>query len=534
MKRLSVWMLAALVALPMAAHAVEAGEESALDVAVGDEVAHFTFKDIRYLPRTMKEMGEADYYVLAFVSSTCPVAQRYLPYLDELYQEYKDDNVLFIGVNVEGHEGIMDASRMAIEYDLSFPVVKDYDGSAVKAIGATRTPEIAIVDKDGVLQYRGRVDDQYRLSGVKPEPSNEELKAVLNALTAGQEVPVKETPVDGCEITLWEPPAPSSELTYADDIARIVNRNCVECHREGTAAPFALKTYQDVATRANMIAEVVHEGRMPPWYAHPDTDEFMNSRRLKDEDREKLIAWARGDKKRGNLAEAPEPPEYPDPEWIIGEPDLFVQAPEPFELPAHGYVDYQYIMFPYQFPEDTWVQGIQIKPSNSRVVHHANLVYLDESMQYKGSQNFLTGLVPGGEPARMLPGHAMLIPKGSFLMLQVHYVTTGKPETDQIGVGLKYADGKIDKQIRFNIVENKDFEIPPGAFMHEVKASDTIEEDVTVLGLFSHMHLRGRDMRPSIPMARRKRCSSCRITASIGKFRICTCREPESFPQARS
>jgi hypothetical protein len=108
--------------------------------------------------------------------------------------------------------------------------------------------------------------------------------------------------------------------------------------------------------------------------------------------------------------------------------------------------------------------------------------------------NFITGFVPGGAPMVLEDGVAFKIPKGSSLALQIHYVTTGKEEKCRISVGLKYAHGVVQKQLRFTLFVDTKFAIPPEAPAHPVKVSKVLEHDILGLGLFAHMHLRGKDM----------------------------------------
>jgi hypothetical protein len=150
-------------------------------------------------------------------------------------------------------------------------------------------------------------------------------------------------------------------------------------------------------------------------------------------------------------------------------------------------------MLPHVFPNDTWVQGIEIMPSNARVVHHANLGAASVLSGFDESRNFLTGKVPGGAPVNLDSGMAMMIPAGSVLALQIHYVTTGKEETDRIAVGLRFAHETIRKRVYYKIIENSRFSIPPGVAAHPVSAQKTLECDATGIGLFTHMHLRGKD-----------------------------------------
>jgi hypothetical protein len=157
-------------------------------------------------------------------------------------------------------------------------------------------------------------------------------------------------------------------------------------------------------------------------------------------------------------------------------------------------VDYKYVFLPHAFLSDIWMGGIQILPDNPRVVHHCNMAYLvagDESKKV----HFITGTVPGGEPITLDNGVAFRIPRGAILLLQIHYVTTGKEEKCEIAVGFKYAGGVVQKQLRHVLLDSKNqFAIPPGAPAHPVSDSRVLDCDAIGVGLFVHMHVRGRDM----------------------------------------
>ncbi len=466
-----------------------------LPIAMGAHAGDLHFTDIRYIPRTLRELGEHDATVLLFSSVGCPVVQRYLPRLVALDAEYAPRGVAFVGVNVGPEDTVVEMAQQALDFGVPFPVVKDVDGSVAAAVGARRTPEVVVLDKEGAIRYRGRIDEQYRLGGVAPDEGRAYLREALDAVLAGYPVAVAETAVDGCLISPPTPIAGDSNLTYAKDIAPILHRHCVECHRGGGTAPFTLLDPRHVTGRAAMIAEVVMEERMPPWYGSRDHGAFVNAKGMSTEEKRLVAAWAAGGAALGNLDEAPEPPSFPETEWAIGEPDLVLSADKAFQVPATGYIPYEYVTLPYVFPADTWIQGIEIKPSNPAVVHHANLVYSFAEEGYDGELHFLTGKVPGGLPVDLRGDQAMMIPAKAVLTLQIHYVTTGKDEQDRIAVGLRYAEGAIDKRIRYLILDDDTFAIAPGARAHEVSAEEALTCDATGIAMFGHMHLRGKDFR---------------------------------------
>ncbi|HEV3204967.1 MAG TPA: redoxin domain-containing protein [Gemmataceae bacterium] len=465
------------------------------EVKIGDKIGNLTFKDIRYLPRSLNDFPKQKAIVLVFTNTTCPLAQRYLPTLQELDKEYRKKGVQFLAVNVGAEDSILMMAAQAVKHEMEIPFVKDFDAKCAQALGVKRTPEAVVLDECRVLRYRGRINDQYRLGGVKAEPSRQDLKEAIESVLAGREVEVKETPVDGCLITRAELPLLKTPVTFAEHIAPIVQNHCQVCHRPGTTAPFSLITYKQVASKADTIAEVVAEQRMPPWYASPEHGQFVNRRVLTAEERELVGQWVRSGKPLGDEAKLPiTAPEWKDDgTWLIGKPDKIISAILADTLPASGAIPYKYVVLPYVFPEDTWVQGVQILPDNPRVVHHSNMAFGSLKEGFKQA-NFITGFVPGGAPMVLEDGIAFKIPKGSALALQIHYVTTGKEEKCRISVGLKYAQGIVQKQLRFTLFVDTKFAIPPEAPAHPVKVTKVLDHDILGLGLFAHMHLRGKDM----------------------------------------
>jgi mono/diheme cytochrome c family protein len=461
--------------------------------ALGAVVDELRFVDTRGLPRGSGELGAARALVLMFTTNDCPLAQRYLPKYIELQRRIQQQGLEFLVVNVGPRDTVLSMAERQVESGAAFPFVKDFDGTVARGLGVTRTPEFVILDGARRLVYRGRFDAQYRLGGVSPSAGRADLERALEDVLAGRAVEVAETIAEGCALEDLGPPAPRPDLTWSRDIAPIVQESCQGCHRAGTAAPFALDSYDDVAARRATIAEVVHEGRMPPWFASPRHGEFVNAPRMTDEQRAQLIGWARAGAPAGDLSAAPAPIERTDSRWRIGEPDLVLEQAGVSSVPAEGYIPYRYILFPHVFAHDTWVEAIEITSDNLRVVHHANLAHFRLTESYK-TENFLTGYVPGGDPLVCDPGVAVLIPAGSLLGLQTHFVTTGRAERAKLSIGLRFPRGVVQQRLRHFQIHTSRFEIPAFAPAHRVRAERKFGADALGVGMFAHMHLRGRDM----------------------------------------
>jgi thiol-disulfide isomerase/thioredoxin len=468
-----------------------AGAEEA-QVKIGAVVKGLSFKDIRYLTRTLDDLPGGKAYVLVFTNTTCPLVRRYLPALNKLEKAYRKKGVRFLAVNASPEDSIRAMAAQAVEHDVEFPAVKDHDARCARALGVKYTPEVAVLDASRKLRFRGRIDDQYRIGGTRAKATRHDLKEALEAILAGKPVAVPETSVDGCPITRTELATPKTPITFTEHVAPLVKKHCADCHRPNTAAPFSLLTYGQVAGKANAIAEVVRDERMPPWYGAPGKGEFVNHRGLSAKERETVLLWVKGGKKKGDEAKMPKMPGANTDRWRIGKPDLILRAPA-HEVPEEGVIDYKYAVLPFVFLQDTWVQAVQILPDNPKVLHHCNMAYYRLGEKWSKT-NFITGVVPGSDPMMLEDGVAYRIRAGSVLALEIHYVPTGKKEKCRISVGIKYASGRIDKNLRFFLLEDKTFVIPPGAPAHKASASRTLTHDAEGLGLFCHMHLRGRDM----------------------------------------
>ncbi|MEX0676388.1 MAG: redoxin family protein [Pirellulales bacterium] len=492
-KALIVVAALAILALPLKAEKAPVKQSGDPAVKIGQKVQDFTFKDIRYLPRTLADFGDKKAYVILFTTLDCPVAQRYLPKLAELDLAYRDSGAQFLAVNVGPNDALREVAYQAVRTNCEFPFAKDFDGQVSRSVGAERAAEVVVLDGERKLRYRGRVDDQFRLGGERPKATRDDLKLAIEDVLAGRDVEVAETAVDGCLINIPEPRAGNPKVTFAEHIAPLLQKHCQDCHRAGAPeAPFVLASYEDAVDNAEMMVEVVKEERMPPWFGGKEYGHFSNHRGLSPDERNLVEDWVRGGCTQGDMAKAPPPRVFSTSKWKIGEPDMVLKTPLQ-EIPATGYVDYRYIILQPLFAKDTWVQGVQILPENSKAMHHCNMAWIQMGKK-PSNENFITGQVPGGDPMILDRNVGFMIPAGTSLVLQIHYVPTGEETTDQISVGLRFAREVIQKHLRNSQVTDLTFKIPPGAPHFPVSAVREMKGDVTGYGLFSHMHLRGKDM----------------------------------------
>src|SRR4051812_6163312 len=320
----------------------------------------------------------------------------------------------------------------------------------------------------------------------------------------------------GITTALRLPAQTAARPTFAKEVAPILQQNCQSCHRPGEAAPFALLTYEQARPWAKAIKAAVLQKKMPPWFADPQFGEFSNKPSLSQTDVDTLVAWVDAGAPAGDLKDLPPPKQFVD-GWSIPKPDVVFQFPKPFHIPASGVLEYQYLIIPTGFTKDTWVQHVQAAPTNHRVVHHiVAWVRAPGSKYFKDKpkneffeappsktdaakespddmpNDWLTGYAPGQPPDMFKPGQAKLIPAGSDIVLEVHYTTEGKPMTDQSRLGLVLAKEPPSERAMTLSAVNSSFRIPPGDPNFRVDASLAMPEDVTLLGLHPHMHMRGK------------------------------------------
>jgi hypothetical protein len=291
-----------------------------------------------------------------------------------------------------------------------------------------------------------------------------------------------------------------SKPTYTKDVAAILNRRCVECHRPGEVAPMAFTSYKEVRPWAKAIKERVAVRAMPPWLADPAHGSFKNDRRLSDQEIETIGAWVAAGSPEGNAADLPPAPEFVV-GWNIGKPDQVFDIGTDFDIPAEGTVPYKYFRVPTNFTEDKWVQAAEIRPDKRAAVHHI-IVFIQEGgknqMATGMGGSLLAGFAPGEPPLRFEPGTARLVKAGSTLLFQVHYTPNGKPAKDRSYIGLKFATAAPEHRAMTGNAMNHGLKIPAGDPNYEVKSSYIVKDDMTLTSFMPHMHLRGKDFKYTV------------------------------------
>ncbi|MGD9647833.1 MAG: redoxin domain-containing protein, partial [Pirellulales bacterium] len=542
----------ALLAAVAAVASLQAGLVTSSHTASAAEARHvepFTLPDMHGQARSFDELAGKQIVVVAFLGVECPLARLYAPRLQELSAEYADKGVTFIGIDSNQQDSLTDMIAFANQYGLHFPLLKDRDQAIADKFGATRTPEVFVLDAGRAVRYRGRIDDQYgqgSSSGyAKTKITRRDLAMALDELLAGNEVSQPVTETAGCLIGRKPKVEARGDVTYATHIATLLENHCVSCHRPGEVGPFALTDYDEVVGWAEMIREVVTDERMPPWTANPKYGHFANDARLSDEDKQLLYTWIDNGCPQGDLADMPTPREWPE-GWQIATPDQVIKMRRPYKVPAEGVVPYQHMILDPGWSEDKWIQQVEARAGNRAVVHHIIAFVIPQEMvqqiaarllsggrgrrgpggpggfagrrggppgdvasglrggssgggflsSLEAGGGMLTAYVPGSVGTVHEPGVATFVPKGSKIVLQMHYTPNGTAQEDQSYVGVVFADPKtVKKRARGNAAINGSFAIPAGDDNYQVVARSTIEKDQYLEWMSPHMHLRGKSFR---------------------------------------
>jgi peroxiredoxin len=516
-----------LIVAALAGHALGADDDAPpIGRGLGQPVPSFALTNVRTgKPLDLSHDGGAKATVVVFLGTDCPVGNLYLPRLNELSAAWASQGVALWGINSNASESAEAVAEHARKFELAFPVLRDPDGKVASSLQALRTCEALVIDSKSVLRYRGAIDDQYQV-GLRREraESRPYLADAVDAVLGGREPETPSTSVDGCPIERDKDLAsgrkpldrvrpPSAEIvaayeqiegaelpevgdvTYAHDVAPIVQARCQSCHRPGQVGPFSLLTFEDARRWGSGIHEVVDNRRMPPWHADPRHGSFSNDRHLPPRERATLLAWVEDGCPSGDLTQAPPNPTFAE-GWSIGQPDQVFAIPAPYTVPAEGVVAYQRFRVKTGFTEDKWIQAAEARPGDWRTVHHIIVYMLDPSAADDSKKlSHLCGYAPGDMPSRFPEGIAKRIPAGAELIFELHYTPNGKMTIDRSAVGFVYASKSPEREAITRGIANNKFEIAPGDGNSEVRSSITVRQDSVLLSFMPHMHLRGKDFK---------------------------------------
>ncbi|HEX3662142.1 MAG TPA: tetratricopeptide repeat protein [Acidobacteriaceae bacterium] len=323
----------------------------------------------------------------------------------------------------------------------------------------------------------------------------------------------------GCAPLCLLPPqrttrAAEAPVTWSRQIAPIVYQHCSTCHHPGGGGPFSLLSYQDARRRGPQMVQVTQSRFMPPWLPEPGYGDFVDDRRISDEDIALIRRWVAAGMPQGDPSDAPPPPHY-NADWQIGKPDLILTVPRSFTLQASGTDVFHNFILPNPLKQTHYIRAMQILPSVPQVVHHAN-VLIDRTASWRRAhpsdwQNGFGGMELEVDAGNIFdpdshflfwkpdtpvlyepPGMPWRLDPGNDLILNIHLKPSGKPEIISARIGLYFADAPAQQHpMLLQLDADEQLNIPANDRAFVVQDSLRLPIDVEALGIYPHAHYLG-------------------------------------------
>ena len=307
--------------------------------------------------------------------------------------------------------------------------------------------------------------------------------------------------------------AAAQQVTYSKDVAPLVADRCAMCHHTGGSAPFSLLSYADAKRHASQIAAVTASRFMPPWKAAPSNGPFVGQHPLSDDEIRRLQQWAADGAPEGDPRQVPPAPVFTE-GWQLGTPDLVVTLPQPYTLGPDGTDVFRIFVLPIPTDRLRFVRGIEFRPGNAKVVHHANLRIdttpasrtldaQDPAPGYDGliarSAEYPDGHFLGWTPGQVSP----LLPASltwrlephTDLVAELHMQPTGRSETVAPSIGLYFSDLPPTRTPAMLRLGRQNIDIPAGDARYVITDAYTLPVDVDLLAIQPHAHYRAHDVR---------------------------------------
>lgn len=442
--------------------------------------------------------------VAIFVRTDCPISNRYAPEVGRIVRRFAPQGVQFQLIYVDPKEPVENIRQHLKEFDYPCGALRDPGHRLVRLAGARVTPEVVVFDASRQPTYRGRIDDLYITVGKsRPAATRHDLIDAIEATLAGKPVVVPETKALGCYIG-------DLRTDYHSTIAPLMAKHCGGCHRPGEGTPFSLLTFEDARQRAKQIADVTGTGFMPPWLPKSGYGDFQNARRLTADEIAAFASWADAGAPEGTAGNGQPAANLQD-EWRLGPPDLILQSPE-FTLNAEGGDQFRNFVLPVELRESKWVRAIELRPTNSRVTHHARLgidasresVRRDAEDPQPGYAGMAWGQDPEGQLVAWTPGMspdpgsqemAWKLTPQTCLVLHSHLQPSGKVETTGFKVGIHFADKPPSVRPLLLRIGGRAIDIPAGDPDWSIRDEYRLPIAVEIRSIFPHAHSLCREIR---------------------------------------
>lgn len=405
--------------------------------------------------------------------------------LENLRKQHTGVEFLMLNSSLNDTRPAIAAEAAAQGYTI--PILDDDLQLAGEQLGVTYAGEVFVLEPKLLrVLYHG--------------PAGEPLAAALADIGAGRPVTTPVVAVTGAPIAFpqREQRAEHAKISYAKDIAPVLEAKCVVCHQEGGIGPFAMSEYAVVKQFAPMIRESLRTDTMPPWHPDPLIGKFKHDASLTGDQVRTLVHWVEAGAPRGEGADPLAAVKRSAPEWPLGEPDLVLDIPS-FALPPSGEIQYQYPVAANPLTAGKWVKAATLMPGDRRGVHHILAGYISEEPRTgpasagQWEANYGEYAV-GGESFQVPKGMGIYLPPGGHMGFQMHYTPYGKEAVDNSKMALYfYPEGETPERImRHTVIADNFIELPPNTDKHKEVAYLTFPKEAKLYSVFLHTHYRGQ------------------------------------------
>lgn len=498
-------LLASVAVTASGATGGEAGGKGADKSANVERIGDFALLDHQGKFHQMSYYGDKKAIVLFIQGNGCPIARNAVPALTALREEFQPRGVEFFMLNPQPQDNRDSIAKEAKKFSYDFPILVDDSQLVAETLGVDRTSETFILDpRTMTVLYRGPIDDRLGYETQKPEATAHYLRDALAAVLSGETVAANTPEAPGCLVSFPARTAhDKSGVSYSEDVVPILEEHCIACHHEDGIAPWAMSDATMIQGWSRMMREVLMTQRMPPGRIDPHVGvPISNAADISPAQMQTLVHWIDAG---APVAEGEDDPlqrlTFSKSRYALGEPDLVYKV-APQEIPATGVLDYRYIPVQLNLDRDVWVRAMEFVPGDPEVLHHV-IAYLstpaDKSVRGQRARSeeddSIAGFAPGRQPDQFRDNSGRLIRKGSNLLLQMHYTTSGRETVDETEVAIYLYDEPPEHVMSGDVAGQRRFLIPPHAKEHKLEGDQTIERDAYLYSVTPHMHYRGKYMR---------------------------------------
>ena len=400
----------------------------------------------------------------------------------------KADTEVFL-LNAFASDSRTSLADLAREQALSLPILVDESQLVAESLGLTQSGEALVIDPQAMkIVWRGSVTEVSRV--------------LANDLAPGGATSAPTTEIAGPAIKYLSKEAHhTGGVSYSKDIAPILVDNCVSCHHDGAIAPWSMSSHAMIRGWSPMIREVLMTRRMPPGQIDMHVGKpIAGVAGLSAREKQLLVHWIDAGSPIDGDVDPLTQLTFNDPLFSLGEPDMIVTVPAQ-SIPATGIVDYRYVPVELNLDKDVWVRAMEFVPGDRAVLHHV-IAYLSSpaDKSQRGRENgaprgaSVAGFAPGRQPDQFRDNSGRLITKGSNLLLQMHYTTSGKETVDETQVGIYLHDKPPTYVMSEGVAGQRRFFVPAHAKEHQLQGEQLIERDAWLYSMTPHMHFRGKYM----------------------------------------